>query len=115
MHQTHETAAVRRDAGIAAAESHADADAPGWTEQAIAALKFYAHNEQFEFLAEDFSSWAVTNHIIAAPADGRAWGAVLRLAAKRGLVRRVGYAPARSSNMSPKCLWSEQEGVAPGP
>lgn len=100
-----ETAEIRRDAGIAAAKSHAEADAPGWTQAALDALEVYAAVVP-EFLAEDFEHWAIGKAGIPKPADGRAWGSVMRVAANRGLIRRVGYAPARSSNMSPKCLWS---------
>lgn len=43
--------------------------------------------------------------VIGLPHDGRAWGQIIRGAARAGWIRRVGYAPARSSNLSPKPLW----------
>lgn len=95
-----EAACQRRDAGIARAQRHAGDE---WTERAVALVRRYAADRS-TFLAEDFVDWS--RGLIATPPDGRAWGAVIRLAAKRGFIRKVGYAPARTSNTSPKCLWA---------
>lgn len=56
------------------------------------------------WLAEDFREWAFGRGL-AAPHDGRAFGKVMRSACMDGIIVRCGYAPARSSNLSPKCLW----------
>jgi len=48
-----------------------------------------------------------TQGMIEWPPDDRAWGHATRLAVKRGWIKKVGYAPAASSNGSPKCLWAK--------
>jgi hypothetical protein len=55
------------------------------------------------FLAEQFVQWAKTR--IESPNDPRNWGGVISRAAHSKKIVRVGYAPAESSNGSPKCLW----------
>jgi hypothetical protein len=56
------------------------------------------------FLSETFVLHAEA-HGLAPPKDARAYGAIIRRAARRGQIVKVGYAPAASSNLSPKCLW----------
>jgi hypothetical protein len=58
---------------------------------------------QENFLAEQFVAWAASR--IEAPPDPRAWGPVIQRAAHKKKIIRVGYAPATTSNGSPKCLW----------
>lgn len=99
-------AAARRDAGIEQAADHADRAVPNWSGDAEAAIGHYcrAHAGQ-QFLGEDIRQWAEDMQYVSCATDGRAWGAVMRRAAMTGVLRKVGYAPARSSNLSPKCLW----------
>lgn len=95
--------AARRDAGIQRAADHAEREAPGWGEGAVAFVQWYARHNR-EFLAED----VIESYIrvgLPEPPDGRAWGAVIRRAAKLGAIQKAGYRPARSSNLSPKVLW----------
>ena len=66
---------------------------PGWPERALEAL-LAAGRRLGRFTVEDARELAG----LEAPTDRRAWGAVVNRAARRGLIRRVGYAPARSSN-----------------
>lgn len=95
-----EIARIRRDDGIQRAADHAD---DAWRERAIGYVRLHAAVHA-EFLAEDVR--AVAEHDgLPPPPDGRAWGSVMQTAARRGIVKRVGYAPARSSNLSPKVLW----------
>ena len=54
------------------------------------------------FLAEEVRNFATGLDL---PPDGRAWGVVFRSAAREGLIVKAGYAPAKSSNLSPKVLW----------
>jgi hypothetical protein len=96
-------AAARRDVGIQRAADHAEREAPGWGGEAMEFLTAYAAAADAPFLAEDVV--AAATGIVPAPADGRAWGAVFKRAAGRGVVVRIGYAPARSSHLAPKCLW----------
>ncbi len=47
----------------------------------------------------------VAEPVIGVPHDSRAWGAVMRRAARARLIEKIGYAPAASSHGSPKPLW----------
>lgn len=96
----------RRDAGMAMAVDKADRDEEGWSDAADAALRAYiaAHPRQ-QFLAEQVRLWAEGERRVSAPENARAWGAVIRRDALDGTIVKVGYAPAGSSNLSPKCLW----------
>lgn len=93
--------AERARIGIRRARDHAESATPGWTEGAARAIRDYAARGA-AFLIEDVT--------YTPPPDGRAWGAATRLAVKRGWIKKVGYAPANSSNKSPKCLWSAVDG-----
>lgn len=97
-------AEARRDHGIQTAEAHAAALSPVWMDEATEMLGRWCDFTEADFLAEDFVAWCGTRDL-AAPLDGRAWGEVFRRGAKQGIIRRVGYAPANTSNRSPKCLW----------
>lgn len=95
----------RRDDGIRRAHEHAEADEPGWTERAALYLRDYAarvaHGQPF--LLEDARE--ASGARVSAPANPKAWGRAVQVAARRGWLVREGYAPARSSNGSPKCAW----------
>ncbi len=93
-----------RDTGMERAIDHAEREILDWGQGAHAVLMTVAANMP-AFLAEDVVA-ASKSHGLAPPPDGRAWGAVVRRAALKGLIHKIGYAPARSSNLSPKCLWA---------
>ena len=96
-------AKARRDDGMARAVEHADAVTADWSERAMAALlDFVRSHGDIPFMAEDVRVMA---DYIPPPPDGRAWGAVFQRAARAGHIVKVGYAPAKSSNLSPKVLW----------
>lgn len=96
-------ARARRDHGIQQAGDHAGAR---WRSQArgylLEFLSLIATPEGF--LAENVRDYA-ERHGIDAPPDGRAWGVVFQNAARDRLIVKMGYAPAKSSNLSPKVLW----------
>jgi hypothetical protein len=98
----------RRDRGMQRAQAHADAvQLDAWSARAMSALRRYlaeGPGRDGAFLAEQFVDWTKTADV-AQPPEPRAWGAVISTAARRGLIRRIGYAPANTSNRSPKCLW----------
>jgi hypothetical protein len=96
-------AAAKRDTGIQRAADHADRKDPGWVEGAVGFVQWYARHHR-EFLAEDVIE-SYSRCGLPEPPDGRAWGAVIRRAAKLGAIQKAGYRPARSSNLSPKVLW----------
>jgi hypothetical protein len=96
-------AVARRDSGIARAVEHADREEPDWYSNAFRLLQRFLERHEGDFLAEDVVAWA--DGRIVHPPDARAWGGVIRRAAIAGLIRKNGYAPANTSNRSPKCLW----------
>lgn len=97
-------AVKRRDKGIARAARHADAVVKDWQEKALDRLRlFIDEREGAPFLAEEFVRWA--RFKVPAPPDKRAFGSVIQRAVKSGWIVKEGYAPASSSNQSPKCLW----------
>lgn len=101
MDQT--TIEFRRDDGIQRAADHAG---PQWNRIARGyLLEFLARlSIGHDFLAENFREFA-EGRGLEQPPDGRAYGHVLRSAARDLLIRKVGYAPAKSSNLSAKVLW----------
>ena len=99
-------AAARRDLGMARAQLGAERKEPGWTENAVNLLRAFADRQDEPFLAETFVRHCEgPPGLLPAPKDGRAWGPVFQVAARRGFVVRAGYAPAVTSNLSPKPLW----------
>lgn len=104
---TKEEAETRRDVGMARAVDHADRVDAQWSDRAYGYLFDFCRltkQEGERFVIEDVRVWAAGQGFNEAT-DGRAWGAVIRRAASNGLIQKVGYAPAKSSNMSPKCAW----------
>lgn len=98
-----EIAKRRRDDGIARAAAHADDVDPRWQTRAFRAVAIFARYHP-AFLAEDARGMAEREGL-PSPPDARAWGAVMRLAARRGVIVADGYGPANSSNRSPKVKW----------
>lgn len=101
VHVDRTAAAARRDLGIERAARKSGED---WQQAALDRLRMYLRAWELPFLTEDFSHWALANDF-RPPHDGRAWGAVMQTAARRKLIRKVGYRAAKTSNLSPKVLW----------
>ncbi len=99
-------AAKRRDEAIQQVVTHADELDPHWSERAYASLMLYCFQNKEPFITEDVRAWAEEQGLIQRPHDDRAWGAVIKRASKNELIVKVGYAPARSSNLSPKVQWA---------
>lgn len=97
---------ARRDAGIARARDHAEADLPGWTETAAAFLAAYAEDCGGTFLVEQARTASVGR--LPQAANDKAWGAAAVFATRRGWIVKAGYGPASSSNGSPKTLYSRK-------
>jgi hypothetical protein len=91
-------AGAKRDLGIARS---AGAAGTSFEDDAYLFLAGYAARNYAAFLIEEVREQPGAP---IAPNE-RAWGQVVRRAAAEGLIVKVGYAPARSSNLSPKCLW----------
>lgn len=98
-----ELSRIRADDGIERASEHAKQVSQDWQTKAVGYVRLFALCEP-AFLAEDVREMAERDGFDAPP-DGRAWGAVMRQAAREGIVVSAGYAPANSSNGSPKVKW----------
>src|SRR3954463_7824471 len=94
---------LRRDEGMRAALAHADAAVPGWSDGAVAFIASYAMSHR-EFLCEDIVAEAHKG-ALREPPTRRAWGPALKGAQKLGYVECIGTGRARTSNLSPKCMW----------
>lgn len=92
---------ARRDDGIQRSGDHAGAI---WRRGARGYLLEFLSTQPGALLAEDVRGFAEARGFTFPP-DGRAWGVVFQSAAREGLIVKVGYAPAKSSNMSPKVQW----------
>lgn len=96
-----ERLAVAHD-GMRRAVEHANRDVEGWSEHAITIVRCFALMRDEPFLAEDVREYAQTLEFPRAP-DQRAWGAVMKQAAKRGVIRMAGFRLAKDG--SPKSAW----------
>ena len=86
--------------GMRAAEENANRKEQGWSLRALSAL-LDTGKRLGTFTIEDLRESCQVD----SPTDQRAWGGVINYASRHKLIRRVGYAPARSSNGSPKPVW----------
>jgi len=95
----------RRDRGMASAVRHTCEEAPGWPDRAYGYLQRYAGLDLEPWTIEQFRAWAIEQGLDR-PAEERAYGGVTQRALRNGLIVRVGYAPAASSNGSAKALYA---------
>lgn len=113
---THEQLSLALEAGHAAAQAAADrADEqaqgegdPPWSAEALRFLREWAAGRPpgATFLAEEVRHAAAGR--VPDPPEPRAWGAVVLAAARRKLIRRVGYGVAQDpkSHGNPKSVWT---------
>jgi len=98
-----DTSRVRGDAGADRAASKAERTQPGWIDRAAEAVRGFASEQgPLSFTIEE------AREGFQAPegVDLRAWGNVTRRAIRLGYIEPTGdYAPAASSNNSPKRLY----------
>lgn len=94
-------ARARRDDGIGRSADHAG---DRWKRLAHGFVLEYLVSHRGPFLTENLREFAEIRGL-EPPPDKRAWGSVMRFAASEGLIVKVGYAPACSSNLSPKVQW----------
>lgn len=106
-----EFARARADLGIERSARKAErVTAPGWVDRAAEAVREYAGVDfagpDEKFTIEAARLWVERSKKLPAPPDGRAWGAVTRRCITLGIIEEAGgYAPAASSNGSPKRLY----------
>ena len=100
-------ALAARDAGMASSAEHAEAVTPGWGERAYQAIKSNPGLRRCldGFTMEKARAYA-WGHGLDSPPDGRAWGSVTVRLIRDGVIEKTGgFAPATSSNGSPKPLY----------
>lgn len=106
---TTQQAEAARDRGMALSEANANRAKARWSEDAEATVLRYclyrAAHPKKDFLTEDVREWGEQLGMVDAPLNAKAWGGVMRRCAANGIIRKVGYGPARTSNCSPKVLW----------
>lgn len=98
----------KRDQGIALVAENADVKNEGWSIRALDYFEQFCVEAPETFMVEDARDWCYGQGLDK-PHDDRAWGAIVRRASGKGIIRRAGYAAARSSNLSPKVLWTRKE------
>lgn len=99
-------AEAARDLGMALAEAKANKDHARWSEDAMGAvIMFCTAHPTRDFLTEDVRDFCDELDLAETPENGKAWGPIMRRAAKLGIIRKVGAGSARSSNCSLKVLW----------
>jgi hypothetical protein len=96
------------DRAIKRAAEHAEQDEPGWTEKALSFLKGYCERTNYDFMAEDVRLASVWS--LKLPATERVWGAVIRMAAHKGWIVRVGYRSVSNAKAhgTPAALWKSR-------
>lgn len=99
-------AEAKRDIGLARCEQSAGVP---WIDRAAELVVRYARKHD-RFLVEDVRAAAAAHAMIEPPPNLKAWGAAVQRARSLGAVRACGYAPANSSNRSPKVLWEAVRG-----
>ncbi len=84
-------------AGIAQAQDHADAEIVAWSDRIMSAFESWLLCQDTAFAIEDFRDFIKHRKPELMPPSSNAWGAVGRMASRRGLVEWIGYRPARSA------------------
>lgn len=92
--------------GALFAAEHADNVEQTWSQKAGILFVDYARDVALgqPFLTEDARSWAECQGL-PPPPDKRAWGFIAKAMREANHTTFAGYAPAKSSNGSPKCQW----------
>lgn len=97
----------RAEQGAKRALDHANRVNDGWAERALEKLAEYiVTTEGSTFMAEDVRVKAYAGGLEPAP-DNRAWGAVMKKAEKRGLIKweRFGTTKAKRCHRNPAGVW----------
>lgn len=96
-----------RDEGMQRSTDHADGDAPGWSDDALAFLKQYAEAH------DQFVGWYVTKHAelsgkVAAPPTKKAWGSIFTKAQRLGWIEKNGYRQDPNRHANPCPVWASR-------
>lgn len=86
--------------GMVAAEEAANRAVPDWSDRALQAI--FRYGQQLgKFTIEEIR---LTSGL-QSPTSNKAWGGIVNSASRKGFIKRVGFAPSRSSNGLPMTLW----------
>lgn len=101
-----ELARAARDDGIERAVEHANADVAGWSDLALAYIKFFAaQNKEMKFTGLDIRLASVKYGLIQ-PVNPKAWGGPVNRAVRAGVIKRVGTVPDPNRHCNPVPLWA---------
>ena len=103
---TIDEAIARGRAGALAAAERADKEESSWAVKASILFVDYARDvaKGKPFLTETARAWAESQGL-PPPPDNRAWGFIAKAMREAGHIVFDGYAPAKTSNGSPKTQW----------
>lgn len=97
---------ARAERGAAQAVDCADRASPDWSTHALTIVKAYCRMHAGKrFLAQDIITYAHETCGMPLPPDIRAWGSVIKTAARDGRLKAVGFTTVGTNNASPKILW----------
>lgn len=99
------TAHEAAEQGMQAAVDHADAEQPNWSDDALDMVRIY-FGQHTEGMVEDIRAFAESRGFTPAP-SARAWGPVIRTAAREGIVVSKGYAEVKNpkAHKTPATVW----------
>jgi len=95
---------IQMEIGIQKALDHANEVEPSWSEIAYSFLVKYAKSHRL-FMIEEVREASVGE--VPSPPSARAWGGIVRSAAKSGLIRRGGYKSVSNpkAHCTPATVW----------
>jgi hypothetical protein len=93
-----------RDAGIKKAVDHTNDVSLNWADQAYSFLLIYI-KYHYSFMCEDLRLQSVG--VVPCPPSKRAWGGIIRRAAKSGLIKRKGFRSVKNvkDHCTPATVW----------
>jgi len=99
-----ETGKELRDEGIKKSLEHADEKIENWSKSAYDFLKEFAKSNK-QFLVEDVR--LASAGVVDEPPSKRAWGGVIVMARKNGVVKKIGYKEVSNplAHRTPATLW----------
>jgi hypothetical protein len=92
--------------GITVAALNTESHVAGWSNMALDKMKEFISINKQPFLVEQVRRFAHSRGL-PRPESDRAWGGVVSRAARRGLIRHVGYAKTSNplAHNTPAALW----------
>lgn len=96
-----------RDEGILVSVLKADQVTEDWSIKAFSALKHFAQCNRGEFMCEQVRQYAAAHLSLPEPPSKRAWGAVMLMGAKEGIIKQTGYGKTKSASAhrTPAAVW----------